>query len=262
SKNIKEEVKMKLLDIREKVRKGEDFEKFAKAVSDDLGTASRGGNLGWFGRGQLAPAYEGMCMNLRVGDIGEPVESEFGFHLIQLLDRRGNRFNSRHILLRPKPTEADLKATEHFLDSIRTRVMIDSIKFEKAVSLFSDDKQTKMNGGYLKDYETGSVQLTHEQIQDVTLFKVVDSMKVGNVTPPMPYRTDDGKDAVRLIYLKNRGTSHEPNLKDDYERIYLMAVDEEKAKQMDEWFIKHRSEVFIEIDPDYTNCKIVEMIRE
>ena len=259
SQEIKNQVKADLVALKNKILAGEDFEKLARVNSEDLGTASRGGNLGWFGRGQLAPEYEAMSLSLKEGEIGEPVESEFGFHLIQLLERRGNRFNTRHILIRPKPVKADLARARVFLDSIRTLILSDSIEFEKAASKFSKDKATRMNGGLFKDYENNTTKIfTSSRVLDYVVFKTLDSMKVGNITPPLDFRTEDGKDAVRLLYLKSKTLGHYASMETDFEKIYNFAIGEERNKVIMKWFEKTRKKLFIDIDPDYDYCKIMD----
>ena len=257
SKSVKEQVRLQLMEVREKILKGEKFEKMASIYSEDLATATRGGALGWFGRGQLAPEYEATSLSIKVGDISEPVLSDFGFHIIQLLDRRGNRFNTRHILIRPKSTTEDLKRTEIFLDSLRGVILKDSLKFEKAASLYSTDKSTKMNGGAFKDPETGNNSLTRDFF-DYVVGQTLDTLKVGGISRPLEYRTEDGKSALRLIYFRKQIAGHKASFKEDYEKLYQAALSEEKNKKIADWFQRVRGELFIDIDPEYDNCGLME----
>jgi peptidyl-prolyl cis-trans isomerase SurA len=257
SKNVKDEVRALLLDFKSKVLANKaDFERLARANSEDLGSAAQGGNLGWAGRGQMVPPYEAMALSLKPGEIGDPVESDFGLHLVQLLERRGNRYNSRHILIRPKPTEQDIEKTRVYLDSIRDRILKDSITFERAANQISDDKMTKMNGGIFKDYESGSTRMSGQQL-DYMVYMTVDTMKVGNITKPKEFRTEDGKTTLRMIYFKSKMPSHQANLNDDYEKIQTMAMAEEKAKILEKWFERTQSSLFIDIDPDYNHCNLL-----
>ncbi len=256
-KSEKGKIKQKLNEIKLKIEGGEDFEKLARLHSEDLGTATKGGSLGWFGRGQLAPEYEAMSLSLKTGEIGDPVESEFGFHLIQLLERRGNRFKTRHILLRPKPTAENMKEAEHFLDSLRNQILADSIKFGAAAKRFSDDRKTKMYAGMFMNFENMSSKISRDQL-DYAIYKTVDTMKVENISKPLEFRTDDGKAAVRIIYFKSKKKGHYASLENDFEKIYEAALTDEKNRILEKWFDKMKTSVFIDIDPDYKKCQILE----
>jgi peptidyl-prolyl cis-trans isomerase SurA len=249
-------VKAKLMEFKRRVLAGEKFEDLATANSEDLGSASLGGDLGWQGRGNLVAQFEATALKLAVGEISEPVESEFGIHLIQLLDRRGNMFHSRHILIRPKPSQEDIETTVHFLDSIRNLIVDKKITFEKATNLHSDDKASKAKGGMMTDEEAGGTRISVENME-TALFMTLDTMKIGTVTKPIQYRLEDGKDAVRLIYYKSVVLPHYISLETDYQQIYNAALAEERNKLMMKWFDKTKKELFIDIDPDYKECDVM-----
>ena len=139
------------------------------------------------------------------------------------------------------------------LDSIRTLIVNDSITFAQAAKDFSDDKATKDSGGMLKNGSTGSTYISMDQV-DPAIFFVIDTMEVGEITKPIPYTTEDGKEAVRIIYLKGKSKPHLANLEDDYQRISNAALAEKRTKAVDEWFRKNIKTVFIEIDPEYQDC--------
>jgi peptidyl-prolyl cis-trans isomerase SurA len=202
------------------------------------------------------PEYEAAALKLKPGETSPVTESQFGFHIIQLIERRGNEYNSRHILMKPVSSGNDLEAAATLLDSIRTLIIIDSLKFEKAAKQFSDDRMTKESGGMLADAENGSTKIAADKL-DPTLFFVIDSMKTGSVSKPIPYRTEEGKDAYRIIYLKSVTQPHQANLKDDYQKIQFATIQEKKNKAINGWFNKTKSEVFIETDPEYKNCSIL-----
>jgi peptidyl-prolyl cis-trans isomerase SurA len=256
SKVVKDQAKRRLLEYKQLVEKGEaSFEDLAKKHSEDLGSASRGGNLGFMGRGELVPPYEAAAMAMEANQISEPIESDFGIHLIQVLDRRGNRYNSRHILLRPEPTEADVEAAVQYLDSIRGLVLRGNFTFEKAANEFSDDKVTKVQGGMLKSQD-GSTKLAKEDLE-YAMFMTVDTMRIGGITKAAQFRTEDGKTAVRILWFKNKVEPHNANLKDDYQKIYMGALNREKAQVLDKWFVKTRGQLFIDIDQDYDYCGLL-----
>jgi peptidyl-prolyl cis-trans isomerase SurA len=258
SKSEKDKVKAKLLDLKRQILSGKaKFEELASVYSEDLGSASRGGELGFHGRGELVPPYEATAMSMEPGEISDPVESEFGFHLIQLLERRGNRYNSRHILIRPEPTEQDMKDAERYLDSLRTIILSGKQPFEKVALAYSDDKSTKASGGILQNPETKSTRLSKDELE-YSIFMTIDTMKVGSITRPLRFRTDDGKNAVRLIYFKSRIPPHQINLDMDYQKIQAAALQEERNKALNRWFNRTKNQLFIDIDPEYERCKLLE----
>jgi len=194
----KEEVRAKLLDIRERLIKGENFNELAKKYSEDPSAQANGGELGYFGRGGLQPEFEATAFKLRKGEISQPFETVYGFHIMQLIDRRGNEYNSRHILIAATPSQEDVKRAEFFLDSLRRKLMKDSIKFEVAAKQFSDDTQTKGTNGYFTDHE-GAMSVAIDKTLDPAVYFVIDTMKVGHYSPPLRYRTAEQKEAVRII---------------------------------------------------------------
>ncbi|HEY4653855.1 MAG TPA: peptidylprolyl isomerase [Cyclobacteriaceae bacterium] len=252
----KEQTRRELIDIRDKIMKGEDFGELAKRHSDDPSVTYNGGDMGWVGRGQMVPEFEATAFRLKQNEISQPFETEYGFHILQLLDRRGNEYHSRHILISPTPSEEDVEDAKHFLDSIRTLIVNDSITFEKAAKEFSDDIATKGNGGYFTDSD-GGTRIPVEELDPVVFFKI-DSMLAGNVSNPIVYRTDDGKNAARILYYKSRVGPHEASLKDDWQRIQAAALNEKKNRVLQKWFVKARLDVFIEIDEEYNFCGILD----
>jgi peptidyl-prolyl cis-trans isomerase SurA len=253
NKAQKQTIKDKLEEIKRRIQAGEDFATLAKKYSEDYGSAKQGGEIGWTGRGKLVPQYEAAAFRLKPGELSRIVESDYGFHLIQLLERRGNEYNSRHILLRLSSAKIDKDQSIRFLDSLRRNILKDSISFENAARLNSDDKRTSTNGGYLASNK--KIALSD---LDSFLFLVLDTMKVNTISMPMPYRTDDGEDAFRIIFFKNKYPAHRASLETDYARINQAALSEKKQRNLDRWFKKAKQEVFIFIDPDFEACPILE----
>lgn len=257
SKDQKILTREKLNDIRKKiVEENEDFAILAKEFSQDPLSARDNGNLGFFKLGELVPEYEAAALKLKPGETSPVFESQFGFHIVQLIERRGNQYNSRHILLKPISSSTDNESIIKSLDSIRTKIIKDSIKFEKAAKEFSDDKMTKEAGGMITDSETGSTKLIAEKIDPALYFRL-DTMKIGSITEPIPYRTDDGKEAFRIVYLKSISLPHQATLKDDYQRIQFATIQEKKNKLINSWFNRTKGEVFIEIDPEFKDCNVL-----
>jgi peptidyl-prolyl cis-trans isomerase SurA len=255
NKSQKDAARNQLLELRTRILSGEDFNTLASKYSDDPSVVQNKGDMGWVGRGAMVPEFEATAFKLKPNEISMPFESDFGFHIMQLLERRGNEYHSRHILIAPKPSPDDLKEASSFLDSIRTKIIADSITFEAAARKHSDDVATKGNGGYFVD-QAGSTRVQIDELDPIVFFKV-DSMKVGDISRPITYRTDDQKDAVRILFYKSRIAPHLASLKEDYQRIQMAALNEKKNKILDKWFEKARQDVFISIDRNYDYCGIL-----
>jgi peptidyl-prolyl cis-trans isomerase SurA len=252
----KEAVKNTLNELRRRILEGENFNELARQFSEDPSAQYNGGEMGYVGRGAMVPQYEGMAFKLKKNELSAPFESPFGFHVMQLLDRRGNEYASRHILLSASPSAEDVARTGKFLDSLRQKIVKDSINFEQAAKEFSDDDGTKGRGGYFTDAD-GGTKISLKDLDPVIYF-TIDTMKVGQITKPIAYRTDDGKEGSRILYFKTKLPPHQANLKDDWHRMQAAALGEKRDKALDKWFAKARNDVFINIDPEYKGCKILE----
>lgn len=250
------ETRAELMAIRNRILAGEDFATLAKKHSDDPSVLSNSGEMGWSGRGRMVPEYEAMAFKLKPGEISMPFKSPFGIHIMQLIERRGNEYQSRHILMSPKPSRADLNKASRYLDSLRSLIVSDSLKFQNVAKELSDDVTTKGNGGFFSDRD-GGVQLTVDELDPIIFFKL-DSMKVGEISHPITYRTDDGKDAVRILYYKSRIAPHQASLEQDWTKIQAATLNEKKDKVLQKWFQKARADVFINIDPLYDNCGLLD----
>jgi peptidyl-prolyl cis-trans isomerase SurA len=256
SKAQKDAARNQLLDLRTRILSGEDFTTLATKYSDDPSVVQNKGDMGWVGRGEMVPEFEAMAFKLKPNEISMPFESDFGFHILQLLERRGNEYHSRHILIAPKPSSEDLQEASKFLDSLRSLIAADSMKFETAAKKHSDDVATKSNGGYFLD-QAGSTKVQIDELDPIVFFKV-DSMKVGDISKPITYRTDDQKDAVRILYYKSRTPPHLASLKEDYQRIQMATLNEKKNRILEKWFLKARQDVFINIDRNFDYCGILD----
>lgn len=264
SEEEKEKIVEQLNSLKKQILDGEaDFASLAKNHSEDPGSASNGGDLGFFTRGELAPEYEATAFSLKQGEISDPVETMFGIHLIQLLELKGNTFNTRHILIIPKPSEEDIQKAERHLDSLRTLIVSDSVPFSKLAKDFSEDRETSDNGGFFSDPANGSNRLTLRTLEDPVLYFTLDSMEVGSVTKPIRYddvdeRSGRSEPAVRILYYKERFSAHRANLNDDYEKLKAAARRQKEEELLSDWFVIAKEEVFIDIDPEYDRCKVLE----
>jgi peptidyl-prolyl cis-trans isomerase SurA len=255
SQEQKNKTVAELIELRDRALAGEDFGELAKKHSTEPSAQYTGGDLGWAGRGMMVPQFEATAFKTKIGDISMPFETDFGFHILKLLDRRGNEYHAQHILLSTTPSQSDMRRTWAELDSIRRLIVYDSTTFIKAVKEFSDDLGTKMNGGYFLDKEGGTRILVEEL--DPVVFFTIDTMKVGSVSPPIEYRTEQGKTGYRIVYLKSKSKPHQANLNDDWHRIQAAALAEKKNRILSKWFEKARKDVFINIDPLYDNCNLL-----
>ena len=257
SKTQKDEVRNRLLELKKRIQAGESFATLAGQFSEDPGSAAKGGELGFFKKRELVPEYEAASLKLEPGQMSDVIESQFGFHLIQLIERRGEEYNTRHILLKPNSTNIDMDATAAELNKLRERILSDSISFSKAAKDFSDDKVTKDNGGLMMSPRDRSTFIPLDQV-DPSIFFIIDTMGVGNITKPLEYRTEDGKQAMRIIYLKSKTPPHQANLKDDYQKLATYALNEKRRKALSDWFEKNKNTVYIDIDPEFNNCDILQ----
>jgi peptidyl-prolyl cis-trans isomerase SurA len=256
SKEQKMEAKALAQKIRERILAGEDFCALAQKYSEDPGSAQNCGEIGWFQKGDLVTPYEGAALSLKGGETSPVTESEYGFHIIQLLERRGNQFNTRHILIKPSAAAEDVQTSAKFLDSLRKEILAGRISFQMAAHKYSDDKETKSNGGMFTDHEYGGTKIPLENL-DPSIFFVIDTMKVGQISSPLPYRIDYETEGMRIIFYKSKTPPHMANMKDDYPKIYKAALSEKKNNAVNEWFDKTKNEVFIYIDPEFKDCDIL-----
>ena len=251
----KEKVRNELISIRDRILSGESFEILATLYSQDPGSAQNGGNLGFVGRGAFQPEFEAEVFRLKPGEISMPIETQFGYHIIQLIEKRGNLFNSRHILLQPDFSDEDVAKTIQFLDSLKEVAYSDSVTFEELAREYSDDKFTSSFGGYFTDAMGGENVLVEEL--DPVIFFTIDTMDVGDISVPFESRTDDGKLAYKLIYYKEKIPPHLGNLESDYQRFRTFSLNKKQNEELNEWFEDAKKEVFIKIDPEYDPCEIL-----
>lgn len=255
----KRKMKQKLRDIKEDLVNEEvDFCEMAKKHSEDPGTKDNCGDLGYFNRGELVPEYEAAALNLKPGEFSPIVESQFGLHLIQLLDKRGTEYKTRHILLSLSNDEVSSEPARKTLDSLRTAILNDSISFSKAAIEFSEDKATVGSGGFLSDQEGNTlIAADKTDIIGPDLYFLISGMKPGDISKPRSFKDEQSKKGIRIVYLKSKRDAHEASLKQDYQRIYKAALSKKKNEAIDDWFAKTKSEVFLSIDEEYRSCQIL-----
>ena len=255
------QVKDRLYQIRKRILEGESsFSTMAVLYSEDPGSARQGGELGFAGKGVYATEFENVAFNLRDGEISDVVETEFGFHIIQLIERRGETINCRHILLTAKvPVEA-LEKAQNQLDSVAQLIRNGDMTFEEACKKFSDD-DSKSNGGYLTNAATGGNWLSIQDLQGLeqdypeykNLAFVISRLKVGEVSDPLPMTTNENNDAFRLVMVKRKTEAHQANLKDDYNLIQNWALGQKRQEAIGKWVKDKAAKAYIRLDDNYKN---------
>jgi peptidyl-prolyl cis-trans isomerase SurA len=245
-------VKARLHEFRQRILNGERFSTMAVLYSEDPGSARKGGELGFYGRGELYPEFEAVAFKLKDGEVSEIVETEAGFHIIQMIERRGEYVNVRHLLLTPKVSPESLMKASAELDSIARLIRSGEITFDKAVEQYSE-LPAKIAGGLLINPYTGGTKFEASQLDPQVSF-LAEKMAVGELSDPVPMKTEDGKDAFRLLMLKTKTDPHMANLKDDYNRIQEWALQEKKQKAVEQWIRSKSKNAFVSIISDYRAC--------
>lgn len=252
-----DDVKARLRDYTERVNRGEtSFSTLAILYSEDKETGLRGGEVGFMGRGHLEPEYAAVAFNLNdPKKVSKIVETQYGYHIIQLIEKRGDRINTRHILLRPKVSDNDLMAAVSRLDSVRGRIVdAGAYTFEEAVTYFSQDKDTRNNRGRMVNSATGTSYFEMSQLpQEVA--KVVNDMQVGEVS--MPFVMMDptlNREVVAIVKLTARVPGHKANLADDYQTIKEMYENAERQAMLTRWLEKKIADTYVRIEPSWRNC--------
>lgn len=246
-------VKEKLRNLRKRILEGENFATLAVLYSEDPGSAAKGGEVGLFGRGELYPEYEAIAFKLKEKEISDIVKTKAGYHIIQLIERRGDYVNTRHILLMPKVSPVEMAKASAELDSIANLIDNSKLTFDEAVQKFSDDPN-KINGGLMINPATQNSRWEPDQL-DPKVFYVIDKMEIGKISRPMQYKTDEEKEAYRILYLKDRTRPHRANMTDDYDRLQGWALERKKNELIKNWMIEKVESTYIRINSEFKQCK-------
>lgn len=255
----KEKTKKKLEAIRDRVLKGEDFGTLAFLYSEDPGSAKENGDLGFVSRGDLVPEFAGVAFKLEVNEVSDIVETKFGFHVIKALEKKGQQVRAAHILMIPKVQPEDMIKAKIFADSIRKLITtVDTLTFEAAAKLYSDDKASKYNGGLVTNQYSGGTRFEMDQISQIDpgLFIVVEKMEVNEMSEPEVAQLQDGGKGYRLVKLVDYRSPHRANLKDDYQRISDAALNEKRQETIEKWIESTKSDFFIRIDDSFNSCEL------
>jgi len=250
----KEVVKEKLKELRERIINGDKFSTLAVLYSEDPGSAPKGGELGFVSRADLVSEFAAVAFNLKdPEEVSRIVETEFGYHIIQLIKKKGEFVNVRHILLSPKVSPNEMVKAKNVLDSISTLVKIDSLTFVKAAEKFSDDENSKNTGGLVVNYYTGNSQFEKEHL-DANTYYNIKSLKIGDISKPFESKNEKGKTVYKIVRLKSKTNAHKINLKDDYQRVQDVALADKKQKVLNNWIKQRQTSTYIHIDESYQNC--------
>ena len=250
-----EDVKSRLREYTDRVNKGESFSMLARLYSDDRGTAINGGEMPFTGRGYLDPAFANVAFNLQdPNKVSKIVESEYGFHIIQLMEKRGDRIKVRHILLKPHVPEEALMAGTARLDSIADDIRNGKFTFEEAASVLSQDKDTRNNHGLLPNPQTNTSKFEMQELPP-EIAKVVDKMKVGEISEAftmIPQKT--GKEECVIVKLKSRNNGHKATISEDYQNLKEIVLEKRRDEMLDKWIREKQKHTYVRINENWKNC--------
>ena len=251
-------VKEELRDYTDRVNKGEtSFQTLARMYSEDPGTARRGGELGYTGRGTLDPAFANVAFNLTdPKKISKIVESEFGFHIIQLIDKRGDKVNVRHILRKPVVSQESIDRSLARLDSIRAEIIEGKFSFEAGASIISDDKDTRNNNGLMAN-ATQSGRTSRFRLQDLPseVARAVDTLSVGDISKPFQMINERGKTMCVIAKLKSRTEGHKATITEDFQVMKDVVLEKRRQEKLHNWVVNKIKSTYVRINDRYRDCK-------
>lgn len=254
-----ERVKAQLREYADRVNKGEtSFSILARFYSQDPGTAARGGEGGFTGRGELVPEFANVVFNLTdPKKVSKVFETEFGYHIAQLIEKRGDRVNYRHILLRPEVDKKDIDAALARLDSIGDDIRKANFSFDDAATWLSQDKDTRNNHGLLANPQNSTSRFEMQQLaslisQDVA--KVVEKMQIGEISKAFTMINSKGKEVCAIVKLKNRIDGHKATITEDYQRLKSMVTAKRSEEKIQKWIVEKQKNTYVRINPSWRNC--------
>lgn len=254
-----ERIENKLREYARRVNSGEaDFSTLAKFYSED-GSARNGGELGYMGRNQLVPEFANVAFTLNdPKKVSKIVRSEYGYHIIQLIDKKGDKINVRHILLKPHIDDSEIEKGIARLDSIANDIRANKFTFDAAALALSDDKDTRNNHGLMAnvDQQNGTVSSRFE-MQDLPadVAKVVDTLSVGQISRAFRMTNDKGQEVCAVVMLKNRIEGHPANMTEDFQTLRDVVVNKRKEEKIEQWIKDKIKTTYVRISPDWRNCK-------
>lgn len=253
SKEAEKEVIDKLNDLKRRIEEGTGFSTMAILYSEDPGSNKNGGEYKGIKRGQFQKEFEAVAFNLRPGEVSKPFKTIYGYHIVQVQKKRGEELDLRHILIKPKIDQQNLNEAEQFLDSITSMIKNGTITFEEAAERYSEDENSKFNGGMMLNPQTGETKWETGNM-DRAIFYAIDGKKANEITKPNFFRQFDGREAFRILKVVSKIEPHRANLRDDYTRLKGMCMEMKQREALDEWIKAKVKETYIKINQDYYNC--------
>jgi peptidyl-prolyl cis-trans isomerase SurA len=247
------DVKAKLRDFKKRVENGDNFAALAVLYSEDPGSARNGGEMDYIGRAMLDPAFATEAFSLKTGQVSKVVKSEFGYHIIQLIDRKGEKIKCRHILIKPKIDAGELEKAKNRIDSLADFIRKGDIKWEQACFLYSSDKNTRNNSGLVTSQHTGSSKFNVDEL-DPDVSKVVTKMNIGETSNPFLTVDDKQRQVYKIVRLIDKTKPHQVNLQSDYQVLSEMFLAKKKENAYQKWISDKQSKTYIHIDDLYANC--------
>ncbi len=253
SDEAEQEVIAKLKELKERIENGTSFSSMAILYSEDPGSNKKGGEYQGIQRGVFVKEFEAVAFNLRKGEISDPFKTEFGYHIVQLLEKRGEELDLRHILIKPKLTQENLQEAKNFLDSVSVAIANGEMTFEEASRRFSDDEQTRFNGGQMSNFQSGNNKFEVSQL-DRGLFALISTLENDEISEASFYRTEDQREAFRIVRLDANYEPHKANLDLDFTRIKGFALQQKQAKTVEDWKNEKLADTFVKINEGYYDC--------
>ena len=250
SESAIKETKNKLEKLKERVLKGESFATLAILYSEDPGSSRNGGLYTGIKRGMFVKEFEAVMFSLEDGEISGVFETEYGYHIVQMEERRGDELDVRHILMSPKISAIDLNNANNILIAVRDSVLDGDLTFEMAATRHSDDKMTKFNGGKLINMNTGTSTFELHELENAVKV-AVEQIEIGEISEPSYIKMEDGKEAYRLFMLLNKVEAHTANFKDDYKMIRDLALEHKKDETISEWINTSLLKTYVRIEEEY-----------
>ena len=255
TKEEKEQFRKKAEGYRQQVLNGSDFGTIARLYSED-GSAPYGGELGFSTRENWVKEFSAQAFRLKKGEISPVFETQFGFHFLQVLERRGEEVNVRHILVKKQPTIESLNRAKAKIDSIADLIANNKLTFNQAASVYSDDQNTKYAGGVVSNMEDRSTLIPMDQLDDVDVFNAIEPSKVAEVSKPVLYIDKRmGDRSYRIYYLRSRIPPHRANMDQDFAKIKEAARQDKVNRRLSEWFESRRETTYIDINPEFMSCE-------
>lgn len=254
SEDERERVRLELNKMRERIISGESsFSMIATLYSEDPVSAKKGGELGFFTRGDMVSEFETAAFSLKPGEVSPVIETQYGFHILQLIERRGNTLNCRHILMIPKVSSEDLLRNRILLDSIAQEIRLGHITFAEAAKQYSDNSN-KIQGGVVTHPSRGGNKFTIDELKQLYSGINFSQMNAGEVSNATAMKTEENHDAYRIVTVTRRNPEHKANLTDDYDRIYYAALESAKQERILSWAQKTIKNTYIHIDDEFKDC--------